>query len=293
MNRIKSLAGVTFVVALVLGMSTPAWAHDPIFVEESQTTPDTGPYMPDGTISWALYGSVLEDGDTRGFEFDLRDGDELYVGLLIPNLEPELSLSDEELPILQLEAPDGSTIDISPDKREVFDEPFSQTSYVTLSEIRQPGQEGRYKGVVTGAAPARFTVAIGETEIFFTETERSGDRPSSFEEISGPLRAWYSTPPGETPDVGAEADATGESGDEVNATATDAGDETAAADGDEEAGEIDLELVDEAMESGAASDSRDDDSSSLGFVAPLLVTAVLAAGLVFFVIRRRSDVDAA
>lgn len=308
MNRSKSLAGVILAFAVVVGLSAPAAAHDPIFVEEAQTTPDTGPYMPDGTISWALYGSVLEAGDTRGFEFDLRDGDELYVALLIPNLEPELSLGDGELPTLALAAPDGSIIDIAPEIREVFDEPFSQTSYVTLAEIRQPGQGGRYQGIVTGNAAARFTVAIGEREIFFTDSERSGDRPSTFQEISGPLQVWYATPPGEDPP--AEADETG---------------------GD---GEVQMDLIDEAMESGEATDSReaeeegaaiaendstddestDDEStdadgtdeaesaavaddgaeeSSLGFVAPLVLVAVLAAGLVLFFVRRNDEADAA
>ena len=112
----------------------PASAHDPIFVQAEQTTPDVGPYMPDGAISWALYGSVLGPGDTRGFEFDLRDGEELYISLLIPNLEPELSLTDDqELPVLELEAPDGTTRTLTNDMREPFDEPFSATSYVTLN----------------------------------------------------------------------------------------------------------------------------------------------------------------
>ncbi len=301
MNRIKSLAGLLVLAAVIVGTAPPAAAHDPIFVEQSQTTPDTGPYMPDGTISWALYGSVLEAGDTRGFEFDLREGDQLYVGLLIPNLEPELSLGDDELPTLALEAPDGSTMDITPEIREIFDEPFSNTSYVTLAEIREPGQDGRYRGVITGNAPSRFTVAIGEREIFFTETERSGDRPSSFPAMAAPLQAWYSTPPGEEP------------------APVDDG-------GDEEAGEIQMDLIDEAMESGEATDSRDgeeadddeatadvsndagdggdeeasaagtadgDDGSSLGFVAPLLVTAAIAAGVVVFMVRRRDGSDVA
>ena len=248
-------------LAAVLFLSTAASAHDPIFLEKAQTTADTGPYMPDGTISWALYGSVLETGDARGFEFDLRDGDELYVSLLIPNIEPELSLDDAELPTLQLDTPSGERIDIIPEIREVFDEPFSNTSYVTLAEIRQPGEDGRYQGVVLGNAASRFTVAIGEREIFFTETERSGDRPSSFPEISEPLKAWYSTPPGEEPVLAATAD--GE-------------------------GEIQMDLIDEAMETGEANDTREDADSggtSSQLIAPLVVAVAAVGG--FLLYRRR------
>ncbi len=224
--------------------------------------------MPDGAISWALYGSVLESGDTRGFEFDLRDGEELYISLLIPNLEPELSISDDELPTVELEAPDGTTTSIVPEVREVFDEPFSNTSYVTLAELREPAQEGRYRGVVNGSAPSRFTVAIGEREEFFTETERSGDRPTSFPGIAPPLQAWYATPPGaEAPTDLAEGDA-----------------------------EMQLDMIEEAMEDGEGSapegafgETDSDEGAGLGWVAPVvaLLAAAVAGGWLFS--RRRSD----
>ena len=76
MNLVRRTAGVLVavcgvVVTVAIG---PAAAHDPIFLTDEQTTPDAGPYLPDGAISWALYGSVAEAGDTRGFEFDLRAG---------------------------------------------------------------------------------------------------------------------------------------------------------------------------------------------------------------------------
>lgn len=231
-GRIR-LAAVSLVGAIALLALTvlPAAAHDPIFVGDDQTTPDNGPYMPDGTISWALYGQVLAPEDTRGFEFDLREGDELYVSLLIPNLSPELDLADEELPVLDLIAPDGTSRTLVAEIREVFDEPFSGTSYVTLLEVREPGQAGRWQGVVVGNAASRFTVAIGETEIFFTETERSGDRPDSFAEITEPLQVWYSTPPG------------GE--------ATDVADDIG----------IDEGMIEDAMESGGAVDSREVDEA--------------------------------
>jgi len=157
-SRAASKAGFAAATAAVLltVLASPAAAHDPIFIEADQTTPDTGPYMPDGAISWALYGSVLAESETRGFEFDLRDGEEMYISLLIPNLEPELSLTDGELPTVELEAPDGTTTSIVPEIREVFDEPFSKTSYITLAEIREPAQEGRYRGIVIRRPPVEL-----------------------------------------------------------------------------------------------------------------------------------------
>jgi len=313
---VRSLCAIAVAALMVLGFAAPAYAHDPIFVTDDQKTPDIGPFMPDGSISWALYGTVLDAGDTRGFEFDLREGDEVFVSLLIPNLEPEVDLGDSELPIIELEAPDGSVTVISPVVRDVFDEPFSNTSYVTLAEYREPAQAGRYRGLVIGNAPSRFSVAIGETEIFFTETERSGNRPGSFAEITVPLTAWYTTPPGGEPDTNAlaegeaeiqldmieeamesgEADApagsldtaTEPTGAEESPSQGDAPAEDLPADEepqqqtqvDSNAPVTDDETIQEAASSLAADGDSDDSASSTTWVAPVVVAviAVLAGG---------------
>ncbi len=268
-------------VALVL-TAVPAAAHDPIFIEEDQTSPELGPYMPDGAISWALYGSVLEPGDTRGFEFDLRDGEELYISLLIPNLEPESALADAELPIVELEAPDGTTTTIAPAMREAFDEAFSQTSYITLAEVREPAQAGRYRGVVIGAAPSRFSVAIGEREEFFTPTERSGDRPSSFPEMAAPLQAWYSTPPGaEAPADLTEGDA--EIQMDMIEDAIESGEATAV-----EGASAEEAVDDQAVDDQAAGENESEEGGSLGWVAPAVALVAAALGAGWFLARRRS-----
>lgn len=322
---IRLLAAAATAAILLLTIAPAARAHDPIFVADDQTSPDTGPFMPDGSISWALYGVVLEPGDTRGFEFDLRDGDEVFVSLLIPNLSPEIDLADDELPIIELEAPDGTVTTIAPEVRDVFDEPFSNTSYVTLAEFRESAQAGRYRGLIIGNAPSRFSVAIGETEIFFTDTERAGERPTNFAEISVPLTAWYTTPPGGVPDDAAlaegeaqidlemiedamatgEADAPegsldeapGETSDDANESALDepALDEPAEveerATTDEAAEDVSVEPEPESGESESASAiaQASDDGGSATWVAPVAVGVVAALGLVGFARRRRSE----
>gem|GEM_PF-962441 len=317
----KAIAGCLLALTLVLGPAVQAWAHDPIFITDDQTTPDTGPFMPDGSISWALYGAVLSDGDTRGFEFDLRDGDELFVSLLIPNLVPETDLADEDLPVIELEAPDGSVTIIEAEIREVFDEPFSQTSYVTLAEHRGPAQAGRYRGLILGNAASRFSVAIGETEIFFTETERSGDRPTTFAEITGPLTAWYTTPAGgeqdtsqlaageaeidldlieeavesgeaEAPEGSADASVDPESEADIAVDAepaTDADDSAASADGDDDDDDAENEVVaQESPESETASAPlTTDDGGGATWVAPAAIGAVALLGGGAFLARGR------
>jgi hypothetical protein len=254
------------VVLSALGVSSPALAHDPIFLTDDQTTPDTGPYLPDGAISWAIYGTFPEAGETRGFEFDLRDGDELYVGLLIPNLEPEISLPDAELPYVELTMPDGSVRTLEAEIREVFDEQFSQTSYLTLVEIKEPGLAGRHSVLVHSLAPSRFVVAVGEREVFFTPAERTVDRPSDFMGIAEPLNVWYQTPPGESP-----ADVSAGEVDEVQVDVEALEDELevlaeaeAAAAGTVPDETLPLEPGDDAATSGAAESGMVDDSADDG-----------------------------
>lgn len=324
MNRLARL-GVACVASCLLLVATagPAFAHDPIFIGDEQTTPDTGPFMPDGAISWALYGQVLSEGDTRGFEFDLRDGEELYISLLIPNLSPELDLEDAALPTLELENPDGSTRLLTANERTVFDEQFSRTSYVTLLELREPAQAGRYRGTVTGVAPARFTVAIGETEIFFTETERSGDRPSSFLDITAPLQQWYSTPPGgessgDVGDVGVDLDLIEEAMDSGEGTIAEGGSLDGTDMGDEEE-VVEEAAADEEAATEDAADSADaaeptvtetetgdvvaepsddevasvvveaEDGGSSTWVAPVVIGAIAVVGGGVFAARRSSE----
>ncbi len=303
----RLVAAVAIVTVATSTLATAASAHDPIFLDNAQTTPDTGPYMPDGTISWALYGSVLDAGDTRGFEFDLRAGDELFISLLIPNLSPEVDLAEAELPTIELEAPDGTVTTITATMREVFDEPFSRTSYVTLAELREPGQAGRYRGVVAGNAPSRFSVAIGEEEIFFTDTERSGDRPSSFAEIAAPLQAWYSTPPGGEPVELAEGegeidmelleeamedgDATAPEGALEDTAPEGAPEDTAAETEDAATEESAAETEDTATEDdnaeAALATADDGEGSGNGWVAPALIAVLVAAGGGFLALQRR------
>ncbi|MDJ0925721.1 MAG: hypothetical protein QNJ77_14290 [Acidimicrobiia bacterium] len=272
--RAGALAIIT--AGVTLALATPVAAHDPIFLTDEQMTPDTGPYLPDGAISWAIYGTFPAAGETRGFEFDLRDGDDLYASLLIPNLEPEISLPDTELPYAELTLPNGEILILEAEIREVFDEQFSGTSYITLVELKEPAIAGRHTIVVHSRGPARFVVPVGEREEFFTPAERTVDRPTSFMGIADPLNAWYQTPPGAN---GAETP-TEASIDEVEI--------------DVEGMETELEaLAEEAATTTAVQQAApvpaasDDDDSGLTWVLPVaIVVAVASAGGIWLARRR-------
>ena len=181
---------VSFVFLVTLWASV-SHAHDPLFLLPDQETPSQGPLLPDGTISFALYGEFLTEGETRGFQANFEDGDLLQLELLIPALDPEQLLQQDQLPFIRLTTPDGSEQTLYPSIRTRFDEPFTNTSYFTLIRERGTAQGGIYDVVIVSRAPARFTTAIGIKEQFGTPVQRAGERPSSFAETSDRLGEWY------------------------------------------------------------------------------------------------------
>jgi len=185
---------ITTLVATVLGVMLPgglAFAHDPIIFTEAQTTPGAGPLLPDGTVSFALYGTLMRSGDSRGATVRFAAGDTLIMSLLVPALEPERSLDAASLPTLTLRAPDGSTRVVPPGEAVTFDEPFTSTSYVRYIQLSEPAQAGEYGVTVTGVVPARFTLSVGTKEQFGTPVENVPNRDLGV----GGVMTWYATPP--------------------------------------------------------------------------------------------------
>lgn len=190
----KFLSLISLVVSFVFFVTVWAsvsHAHDPLFLLPDQETPSQGPLLPDGTISFALYGEFMTEGETRGFQANFEEGDFFKLELLIPALDPEQSLQQDQLPFLRLTTPDGSEQALYPSIRNRFDEPFTDTSYFTLIQEQGTAQGGVYDVMIVSRAPARFTTAIGIKEQFGTPVQRTGERPSSFTATSDRLGEWY------------------------------------------------------------------------------------------------------
>ncbi len=185
----KMFTAVAVVAALM--WASPASAHDPIILTAEQRTPADGPLLPDGTVSFALYGTIDAPSDTRGFRVSFAEGDPLYLSLLIPDLEPENALAAEDLPHLIVEDPNGVITEFTTDERVPFAEPFTGTNYVRLIEDVGVAVAGTYSVTISGAVPARFTVSVGTKELFGTEVENVPNRELG---VAG-VMAWYTTPP--------------------------------------------------------------------------------------------------
>lgn len=195
LRRVLAHLGTGAVVLLVV--APPAGAHDPIFLEAQDTTPAAGPLIPDGTISFAVYGVLDAPGATRALQVRMADDAPLLVDLLVPDREPESGLTDADVPTLTLRSPDGAEYQVGPIERVRFAEPFSGTDYIRLARLEGTAQAGVYDLVVTGPVPARFTIAIGSIETFGTPVERV-TRPAAGQSMSL-LQTWYETPPPRVP----------------------------------------------------------------------------------------------
>ncbi len=185
------VVSLALLVLAVLGGAGTAFAHDPIILTDTQTSPEAGPRLPDGTISFALYGTLNSAADTRGLRVHFDAGDSVDITLLIPDRLPENELPDSLLPTLRIDAPDDTARILMPTERVRFDESFSNTSYVRYLELDESAQAGEYRLTVTASAPARFTLAVGTTERFGTPVENVPNRGAG----DAGVQRWYTTPP--------------------------------------------------------------------------------------------------
>lgn len=153
-------------VAVWLGAAGAATAHEPVILGESDSRPQVGPLLPDGTVSYAVRAAVTR-GEERGFRFRLASGDRLEVQYLIVDEAPANSLSPGALPRITLIAPDGRRTVLAVKERTEFFEPYSKTTYLYLSRTDGRATSGTYQVLIRGrsATPVDVTVAVGYREV--------------------------------------------------------------------------------------------------------------------------------
>ena len=192
MRRLLVVGCLTFL--LLCQFAVPVSAHDPIFLTSEHDSAKTGPFLPDGTISFAFYGDIGSEKETRGFQAVFQAGQTLQISVLIPAALPETDLRFEDLPVLQVTRPDGTSFDLAAVMSVEFYEPYTGTTYVRVNEFREVAQEGIHDFLLNGNIAARFVVSIGAIERFGTPVERYA-RPFSLGSGSDPLTRWFSNAP--------------------------------------------------------------------------------------------------
>lgn len=159
-------AGAGALLALLVAAAAPASAHQPVILGPEDTTPASGPLLPDGTVSYAVRADVSK-GQERGFRFALKRGDRLGVQLLIFDEAPANRLSAAALPRVTLIDPKGRRTVLAINERTEFFEPYSKTTYLFLSRVERAGVPGTYRVIVQGRAaePVDATIAVGYREV--------------------------------------------------------------------------------------------------------------------------------
>lgn len=162
----RALIVLAVALAVLMASSSPAQAHQPVRLTAANPTPDRGPLLVDGTVSFAVSANV-RGRDTRGFRFGLRDGQRLEVQLLIVDKAPGNAISTASLPEIVITDPTGRRTILTPDERTPFLEPYSGTKYLYLARLSDTGVGGTYGVLVRSRSsqPVDAVVGVGYREV--------------------------------------------------------------------------------------------------------------------------------
>ena len=154
-----------FAIVLTAALISPASAHQPVILLNSDTTAAKGPLLVDGTVSFAVRAAFTKRGEKKAFRAAFKEGDQLEVQYLIVDKRPESALKAKKLPKLIITAPNGSRTTMKLTERTKFFEPYGGTNYLYLGRLSQPAQVGTYSFMATSRGRAAITIAVGDKEI--------------------------------------------------------------------------------------------------------------------------------
>ena len=152
-------------IGALLFSGSAANAHQPVELKSSDRTPQTGPLLVDGTVSFAVNMKFTKAKQVRAFRAGFKAGDPLALQLLIYDEKPEKNLKKRELPLLKVTSPTGEKFTLPITERTLFYEPWGKRNYLYLGRSTQSAEEGIYSFEITSRAPGRFIVAVGEREV--------------------------------------------------------------------------------------------------------------------------------
>ena len=156
---------VTALISLSLLTNPSASAHQPVVLQDTDTTAAKGPLLVDATISFAIRASFTKAGQTRALRAQFKEGDQLALQYLIIDKRPESALKATQLPSVVITSPSGSKVSIKFNERTKFFEPYSRTNYLYLARYSAPAQAGIYSITIKSKTKSAITLAIGEKEI--------------------------------------------------------------------------------------------------------------------------------
>ena len=153
------------ILPLLMIVGTPAHAHQPVVLLNSDTTAASGPLLVDGTISFAVRAGFTKAGQKKAFRAGFKAGDPVEVQLLIMDKRPENRLKNSQIPTLTITSPSGKSKTLKITERTKFLETFTSTNYFYLARYSAPAEEGIYNFTVTSRTKAAVTIGVGYQEI--------------------------------------------------------------------------------------------------------------------------------
>ena len=166
MRRMGPTLAVICAAAVLVYLAPIAHAHQGVELTNRETTPEQGPLLVDGTVSFAVRTDIAK-GDTRGFRFRLDQGDTLAVQLLIVDEAPGNTVGPSQLPRVTITDPQGRPIRMVVNERTEFYEPYGGRSYLYLSRVEREAIRGTYAVRITSrsSTPVETVIGVGYREV--------------------------------------------------------------------------------------------------------------------------------
>lgn len=156
---------IAAILALNLLGMTPANAHQPVELLNSDTTPSAGPLLVDGTVSFAVRATFTKSGQKKAFRAALKEGEQLDVQYLIVDKQPENKLKNSKLPQLVITSPSGKKTTMKFTERTPFYEPWGRTNYFYLARLSEVAESGVYSFTITARTKSAITLGVGAREV--------------------------------------------------------------------------------------------------------------------------------
>ena len=166
LNTHRLLIITSLIPAIVIGQTALATAHQPVSLTAKHSSPNKGPIMVDGTISFALRANFKKPKQQQGFRAAFKAGELLNFEYLIIDKAPENKMALSKLPVVTITAPDGTKSTVKFTERTKFYEPYGRTNYLFLSRFSSTAIEGIYSFAIRSKAKSAITVSTGSNEIF-------------------------------------------------------------------------------------------------------------------------------
>lgn len=156
---------LAFAILLSIFTSATATAHQPVQLNNQDTSAAKGPLLVDGTVSFAVRASFAKARDVRAFRAQFKEGDSLEVQYLIIDRVPESRLKISQLPTLVITSPSGVRQVMKLNERTKYFEKYSGATYLYLGRSSSAAEAGIYSFTLTARTRSAVTIAVGDREV--------------------------------------------------------------------------------------------------------------------------------